>query len=302
MGSDLCLSKALKLTINWIYSLKTILFCLYFHKFMDLYFIQNRLLKNHGENRIHAPVQRVSRFRFYEELNDFLPEEWRKVSFPYGFTGTPSVKNIIEAIGVPHAGIDIILVDGVSVGFDHILRGGEQVSVYPAFESFDISPLVKLRAKPLRLTRFVVDVNLGKLARKLRLLGFDTLFRNDYGDDEIVADAVREKRIILTRDIGVLKHGAVTHGYWLRSEDPKKQVTEVMERFQLQNSIRPFSRCSNCNGKLVTIDKEAVESRLQPDTFAAFDTFWQCGSCKNIYWKGSHYDRICEWVERLNPS
>lgn len=267
-----------------------------------MYFIQNRLLKNHGENTNHDPVQRVSRFRFYEELNDFLPEEQRKVTFSYGFTGTPSVKNTIEAIGVPHAEVDMILVDGNSVGFGHVLKGGEQVSVYPVFESFDILPLIKLRAKPLRSTRFIVDVNLGKLARKLRLLGFDTLFRNNYDDDEIVADAVREKRIILTRDIGVLKHSAVTHGYWLRSEDPKKQVTEVMERFQLQNSIRPFSRCSNCNGRLVSVNREAVENRLQPDTFAAFSTFWQCDSCKNIYWKGSHYDRICEWVERLNHS
>ena len=151
-----------------------------------------------NKNNTYAPVHRVSYFRFYEELNDFIPGNFKGRSFAWTFTGTPSIKNTIEAIGIPHTEIDVILVNGDSVDFEFVLRGGEQVSVYPVFESFDVTPLIKLRPKPLRSILFIVDVNLGKLAQKLRLLGFDTLFRNDYDDDEIVRISVKERRIILS--------------------------------------------------------------------------------------------------------
>ncbi|MFW6259435.1 MAG: Mut7-C RNAse domain-containing protein, partial [Tangfeifania sp.] len=172
-----------------------------------------------GENRDinHSPVLRKSVFRFYEELNEHLPEPVRKTEFTYEFTGRPSVKNSIHAIGIPHSEVDLILVNGEPVDFSYQMQGGEKISVYPVFESLDISPLVRLRPKPLREPRFIVDVNLGKLALKLRLLGFDTLFRNDFDDDEIVETALHEKRIILTRDKGILKQNAVTHGYFLRN-------------------------------------------------------------------------------------
>src|SRR5437868_7866953 len=157
----------------------------------------------------------VTQFRFYEELNDFLAPALRKCEFPYAFTGTPSVKDAIEAIGVPHTEVDLVLVDGESVDFTRRLTGGERVAVYPVFERLDIAPVTRLRARPLRRTRFVLDVHLGKLARYLRLLGFDSVYRNDYDDHTIVALAHEEQRIILTRDTGLLKHSAVTHGHWL---------------------------------------------------------------------------------------
>ncbi len=254
---------------------------------------------NKGENLNHTPIQRTSYFRFYEELNDFLPAKSQKTSFPYHFTGTPSVKNSIEALGIPHVEIDLILVNGESVDFKYIMLGSEYISVYPLFESLDISPIYKLRSKPLRITKFIVDVNLGKLAKKLRLLGFDTRFKNDYSDEEIVADSITEKRIILTRDIGLLKHSAVTHGFWIRSDNPKKQLIEVIERLQLQNSFKPFSRCSNCNGELQSIKKDTAKHLIPIDTFKAFNDFWRCKDCRKIYWKGSHYDRICEWLKKL---
>ena len=192
----------------------------------------------------HTPTTRSAFFRFYEELNDFLAEEQRKKTFPYEFTGKPSIKDTIEAIGVPHTEIDLILVDGESVGFNYQMRGGERVSVYPVFESLDITPLVHLRSKPLRKTRFVVDVHLGKLAHKLRLLGFDTLFRNDFNNSEIVELSLQEKRIILTRDKRILKQSAVSHGYWIRNNEPKDQLREVVTRLQLEDSFKPFTRCS----------------------------------------------------------
>ena len=192
----------------------------------------------------HTPTTRSAFFRFYEELNDFLAEEQRKKTFPYEFTGKPSIKDTIEAIGVPHTEIDLILVDGESIGFNYQMRGGERVSVYPVFESLDITPLVHLRSKPLRKTRFVVDVHLGKLAHKLRLLGFDTLFRNDFNNSEIVELSLQEKRIILTRDKRILKQSAVSHGYWIRNNEPKDQLREVVTRLQLEDNFKPFTRCS----------------------------------------------------------
>ncbi|MCY1718997.1 hypothetical protein OU798_01500 [Prolixibacteraceae bacterium Z1-6] len=228
-----------------------------------------------------------------------MPEGLRKKSFPFTFTGTPSVKNTIEAIGIPQAEVDLVLVDGTSVNFDFLLKGGEQVSVYPVFESLDISPLVRLRPKPLRNTKFVVDVNLGKLAQKLRLLGFDTLYRNDYADEELVAISLAEKRTILTRDIGVLKHSAVKHGYWLRTDDPKKQLTEVVGRLQLQNNFRPFTRCSACNGTLAEVDKNEVRKKVPEDTFTTYNEFWKCKGCGHIYWEGTHFKKILKWIEGL---
>lgn len=247
----------------------------------------------------HARIIRTAFFRFYQELNDFLSEEQRKTTFPYEFIGTPSIKNTIEAIGVAHTEIDLILVDGKSVGFDCRMQGGEYVSVYPVFESFDITPLLHLRSKPLRKTKFVVDVNLGKLAQKLRLLGLDTLYRNDFIDTEIVKLSLLEKRIILTRDKGILKYSAVTHGYWIRNEDPKRQLREVVSRLQLENIFKPFTRCSNCNELLHPVDKTLLQDRLLNDTLLSFNVFMECKGCKKIYWRGSHYDCICEWINEL---
>lgn len=258
--------------------------------------MQNKTPENRTD---HFPILRTSFFRFYEELNEFLPKEKIKKKFPVSFTGKPSVKNTIEMLGVPHTEIDLILVDGTSVDFDYRLEGGEQVSVYPVFESLDISSVIRLRPKPLRNTKFIVDVNLGKLAKKLRLLGFDTLFRNDFDDAEIVQIATREKRIILTRDKGVLKYREVTHGYWLRNTEPSLQLKEVVERLQLQNSFKPFTRCTHCNHKLRPVRKEEIADRLPSDTLQYYTDFWECEGCKNIYWEGSHFYSIFKWLEKL---
>jgi hypothetical protein len=258
--------------------------------------MQNNKQENNDK---HQPVKRTSYFRFYEELNDFLPPQFHKKIYPFSFSGTPSVKNLIETIGVPHTEIDLIIVDGISVGFEHQLKGGEQVSVYPVFESIDISPIIKLRAKPLRKIRFVVDVNLGKLAKKMRLLGFDTYYRNDLEDDEIVKISLLEKRIILTRDIGILKNGKVSHGFFIRSDDPKTQLNEVIERLQLKNLFKPFSRCSQCNNKLKRIKKKLLINRIPQDTLRYYKTFWECIGCSQIYWEGSHFEKINDWLEKM---
>lgn len=238
-------------------------------------------------------------FRFYEELNDFLPPDRRKTTFPYHFTGTPSVKDAIEAIGIPHAEIDLILVNGASVTFGHHLADGNRVAVYPVFELLDIASVTRLRPEPLREPKFILDVHLGKLARYLRLLGFNTDFRNDADDPEIIARATDEHRIILTRDVGILKHAAVTHGYWVRTTDPRAQIGEVIRRFNLQGQIRPFTRCMVCNGQVAPVPKTAVVDRLPEKTRRYYDAFTQCNTCGRIYWKGSHYERMKHLVAHI---
>jgi len=185
----------------------------------------------------------IAWFRFYEELNDFLPADKRKIAFPYKLSSSPSVKDVIEAIGVPHTEVDLILVNGNSVKFDHILSHGDHISVYPVFENLDISHVTRLRPKPLRKTRFIVDVHLGRLSRLLRMLGFDTLYKNNYKNEEIITEALTQKRIILTRDPGLLKNKSITHGYLIRGTDPHEQAREVIRRFDLSSQAKPFIRC-----------------------------------------------------------
>ena len=245
--------------------------------------------------------------RFYEELNDFLPAQRRKRAFAYAFIGTPSVKDAVEALGVPHTEVDLILVDGESVGFDCLLKGGERVAVYPVFERLDISPLTYLRPEPLRRTRFVLDVHLGKLARYLRLIGLDALYRNDYDDPTIVLISRHQQRIILTRDRGILKTGTVTHGYWLRETDPREQLREVVRVFDLKGSIRkgnikPFTRCLRCNGELRPVDKSEVVEQLPLDVREAYEQFVRCAGCDKVYWAGTHYQRMQEVVGELLES
>lgn len=246
----------------------------------------------HPERKPARACAHAAEFRFYEELNDFLKPEQRKRTLTYRFNGHPGIKDAIEAQGVPHTEVDLIVVNGESAGFDYQLRPGDRVAVYPVFEGLDISPIVKLREKPLRQTAFVVDVNLGRLARHLRLLGFDTLFSNAYADPEIVAIAAAQKRIVLTRDRRLLHAKAVTHGYWVRSVLVAEQVAEVLRRFDLADQVRPFSRCADCNGRIEPVAKEAVLDQLEPKTKKYYSTFYRCPACGKIYWEGSHVGKI----------
>jgi len=246
--------------------------------------------------------QRSIEIRFYEELNDFLPPGSRKKSWAHEFSGTPSVKDVIESLGVPHVEVDLILVDGESVGFDHRLEGGERVAVYPVFERLDISGVTRLRPKPLREPRFIADVHLGTLARYLRLLGFDTAYGNDLEDSEIAGRAQREHRIVLTRDRGLLMRSAVTHGHWIREKKPRKQLVEVVEAFDLRSRIAPFTRCMKCNGTLSRVSKDAVRDELPPRTRQSYDDFLQCRACRQLYWPGTHFRRLEAIVTSVDPS
>lgn len=244
-------------------------------------------------------LDKLAQFRFYEELNDFLSPEKRKKLFSYQFTGRPAIKDAIEAMGVPHTEIDLILVNGLSVGFDYHLCDGDRVSVYPVFESLDLTPVTRLREKPLRRSAFILDVHLGKLARLLRLSGFDTLYDNTYTDAEIIAIALQQKRIILTRDRGILKTKAVTHGYYIRATRADRQIREVLDRFDLKSQIEPFKRCMLCNGIIEKVEKKIILSELPESIACQYDAFNQCTNCGQIYWQGSHYQKMKRWLEKL---
>ncbi len=180
----------------------------------------------------------TAEFRFYEELNDFLPEALRKRDFPVEIDHARSVKDAIESVGVPHPEVDLILVDGRSVAFDHLLRGGERVSVYPMFEALDIRPVLRLRPRPLRDPRFIADAHLGELARHLRMAGFDVLWANRWDDNEIVRIAALDKRTILTRDKGMLCRKEVDRGYFVRATESEAQLREVVRALQLEGWVR----------------------------------------------------------------
>jgi hypothetical protein len=230
--------------------------------------------------------------RFYEELNDFLPPERRKITFTHDLTRRTSVKDLIESFGVPHTEVEVILANGRSVDFSYIVQAGDRISVYPVFESLDISPLIRLRDKPLRDPRFVIDANLGQLARYLRLLGFDVIYRNDFTDREVAQIASRERRIVLTRDRALLQHKIITHGYFVRADKPREQVREILLRLDLHGALRPFTRCLRCNGELEDVEKEAVLHQLEPKTRKYYDRFRRCKACGQAYWKGSHFNRM----------
>ncbi len=237
--------------------------------------------------------------RFYAELNDFLPPLRRQVTFMSPLKERASVKDLIESLGVPHTEVDLILVNGESVDFSYLVRAGDHISVYPVFEALDVTPLVRVRPRPLREPRFVADAHLGKLALYLRLLGFDTWYANDADDATLAGVSRDERRILLTRDRGLLKRRMVTHGCYVRETDPERQVAALLRRFDLYRAAAPFCRCLRCNGLLEAVPKEAVLDRLQPKTRQYYDEFSRCRACDRVYWRGSHHERMARFVERL---
>ena len=241
-------------------------------------------------------------FRFYAELNDFLPEHRQQVAFTVPFNGRVAVKHLVESLGIPHSEVDLILVNGESVDFSYLVQQDDHVSVYPMFESIDISTVSHLRPHPLRDTRFILDTHLGQLATYLRLLGFDSLYRNNFDDPDLAQISSDERRILLTKDRGLLKRNLVTHGYCVREIDPELQLQEVLRRFDLRGDIKPFHRCLKCNGVLESVEKEAIIDRLEHNTSRYYHEFRICPECEQIYWKGSHYERMQKFIDGIMNS
>lgn len=240
--------------------------------------------------------------RFYAELNDLLPPRRRYRTLVRTLPSAASVKDVIEAEGVPHTEVDLIVVNGAPVGFDHRVRDGDRIAVYPVFESFDLTPVSRLRPEPLRVLRFIVDAHLGTLARHLRLLGFDTLYDPRWDDAHLASVASAERRVLVSRDRGLLKRSIVTHGCFVRAPDPREQVVEVARRLQLLSRFRPFTRCLECNGELVAASKEAVAGEIEEGTRRRHDDFVRCGGCGRVYWQGSHHERLSALVDAVRAA
>ena len=240
-------------------------------------------------------------FRFYEELNDFLAPARRKQEFSVPCAQAATTKHMIEALGVPHTEVELILVNGESAGFDRLLQDGDRVAVYPRFEALDVTPLLRVRDTPLRETRFVADAHLGGLAHMLRMLGFDTLYDNHFQDDAIVAIAEQDGRIVLTRDREMLKRRAVSHGCYVHALKSEDQLREIVERLDLARSARPFTLCLHCNAPLRPIDKASVLDRLPPRVREHYERFSTCDACGRVYWEGSHWRNMRRVLDGVLP-
>jgi uncharacterized protein with PIN domain/sulfur carrier protein ThiS len=241
-------------------------------------------------------------FRFHAELNHFLPASKREISFSHYFEERASIKDMIEALGVPHPEVDAIAVNGKAVDFSYIVQDGDRIEVYPVSVSSEVSEQASVRPQLLSILRFVLDVHLGKLAASLRMLGFDTLYRNDYDDEELAQISASEQRILLTRDKGLLMRSLVTYGYYVRATNPEQQVVEVLQRFDLFGKVLPFQRCIRCNGLLEPVAKEAIVDQLPQKTRLSIDEFHRCRECHQIYWRGSHYERMQQFIEGVLSS
>ncbi len=239
------------------------------------------------------------RFRFYEELNDFLAPQRRRCEFPCRCVQGACVKHVIETLGVPHTEVELVLVNGESVGFERVLHDGDRVSVYPKFETFDVTPLVRVREGALRTTRFVADSHLGGLARLLRMIGFDTLYQNRFSDDEVERLAREQQRIVLTRDRALLKRRGITHGCYVRALRPRQQLREIFDRLDLARAARPFSRCLSCNGTLQVLEPQRVEALVPPGVRDHYQRFCICDGCARVFWEGTHWQRMRDLVDAL---
>jgi hypothetical protein len=234
--------------------------------------------------------------RFYGPLNDFLPKKQRQLAFTVRFCGTRSVKDAIEGAGVPHPEIELVLRDGEPVPFDATVRNGDRIAVFPRLKTIDISSVENVRPHPLEMVRFVLDGHLGKLARRLRLVGLDAACPAGADDNTLAGIAARASRILLTRDRELLKRRIVTHGYFVRETEPDRQLIEVLQRYG-PPVLEPFSRCLRCNGELRDVSKSSVEATLPPKTREHYERFQICGDCGRVYWQGAHWRRLLRAVD-----
>ncbi len=230
-----------------------------------------------------------ARFDFSPDLQPLLKRDLRGQSVEMRFQGRQSVKHLIESLGIPHTEIGTLNANGRSIGLEYITQDGDRIEIQP------VAP-VNLTEEP----RFVLDGHLGRLASHLRMLGLDCLYDNGYEDDELVRVSVEEERVLLTRDRLLLMHKVITQGYLLRSLNSTEQLHEVVQRYGLVKWVRPFQRCLNCNHLLEPVEKEMILEKLEPLTKKYFFDFKLCPACDQVYWKGSHYEKMLRVIESIS--
>lgn len=238
-------------------------------------------------------------FRFYARLNDFLPLDRRGLAFSCHCARAATTKHMIEALGVPHTEVALVLVNGQPAGLDWPVDHGDRVTVYPKFEQLDISGLTAIDPLPPGPLRFVADAHLGGLARLLRMAGFDTLYDNAYEDRPMAELANRERRILLTRDRALLMHRVVSHGCYVHALKPVEQLRELYARLDLAGHAQPFSLCMGCNRPLKAVRKQDVLHRLPDRVRQRHERILSCDGCDKLFWEGSHWQDMRALLETL---
>lgn len=238
-------------------------------------------------------------FHFHDELDFFLPRRFKQGVVEHPFDWRASVKDMIESLGVPHAEVELIVANDKSVDFNYVVMPDDRIDVYPQSYNVARADKVPLRPPLPGSPSFILDQHLGRLAAYLRMMGFDTLYRNDYHDEELAQVSHDENRVLLTRDVGLLKRSIVTYGYYVRETHREKQLVEITRRFNLPPSAVPFKHCMKCNGLLKPVAKETVLDSLPDGTSRYYDEFHRCQSCQRIYWKGPHYQRMQQLMEQV---
>ena len=241
----------------------------------------------------------TAELRFSGEIKDFLGPDNNGGHVEYPVNRRASIKDVIEALGVPHTEVGKILVGGAEVGFDHLLLPGERVRVQAHELPLRVDRPTLLRPRSYPRLLFIVDVNAGKLARSLRLLGLDTAYDHRWADDAIARLANEEQRVVLSRDRDLLKRALVEYGKLIRSNSPREQLLEVLRVFGLQGPFELFSRCLRCNALLRPVAKEAILHKLEPKTKRYFTRFRLCPNCRRVYWRGSHHRRMLDELSGL---
>jgi len=237
--------------------------------------------------------------RCHGRLNELLPPSRRWRPRALHLKQVISLQQLLIPLRIPHPEVDLALINGESVPLSRNIRDGDQVHLYPAIGDVDDAALIPLRARPLQRSRFILDVHLGRLARRMRLLGLDTWYRNQMDDRPIIRLARLQGRMILTRDRGLLQQPDVTHGYYVRATNPEQQLQEVLARFEPWPWLNPFSRCMRCNGLIERLSPDEILRQVPPRLAREFDVFFHCRQCEQLYWQGSHYDRLRQYIDRL---
>ena len=248
-----------------------------------------------------AEVERLTVFfMFRGNLQELLPPRWRGVAFfAQRLDRRASIKDVVESLRVPHPEVQRLLVNGEEVGFDYLVRPQDRIEVYPLTPPDNVLVATRLRPVPLPACRFVVDVNVGRLAILLRLLGFDAVYENNLLNGDLASISQRGERILLTRDTNLLKRKIVVYGHLIRALQPEAQVVEVVRLYALADRMQWLSRCLRCNGSLVPVAKEKIMARLEPLTKKYYDSFRICDRCRQIYWPGSHQENMTRYLHRL---
>ncbi len=232
---------------------------------------------------------KVARFRFDNDLRSLLQHAHADGEFEYAFNGPQSAKHLVEAVGIPHTEIGAFRANGQPVSGAYLVHDGDHVDVAGNAPG----------SGPAGEPRFVLDGHLGRLNAHLRMLGLDCLYQNNFDDEDLVRIGIGEERIILTRDRRLLMHSSVSLGYLVRTLDPEQQLRQTVRRYGLQRWTRPFQRCIRCNHLLQPVSKAEVLDRLEPLTKLYFDEFRLCPACAQVYWKGSHFQRMQQMIEGL---